>query len=188
MKHRLFIALDLPPSHYELVLVLQDKLNKLGLPVEWEPSEKLHLTLNFLGRVDEQFDSRLEADIRGVARRCPPFTISLAFLETFYRRHDSSLIYLGVGEGLVETKALQKSLNESMARLNLPQQTRFLPHVSIGKLSRTDTITTKSFLDKVSQIDFTPLPTFTVDRFVLYESHLSRSGSYFQKVRVFPLG
>jgi 2'-5' RNA ligase len=185
LKHRLFIALDLPTTLHSDISSLQNKLVSISQVFNAEPLEKLHLTLNFLGRVDDQFNSQLEGQLNRVAKNTRPFVIQPQFLETLYNRHESSLVYLGIGGEVDLLKELQSNINSVMAQLTLPQQNRFLPHVTIAKLERTSPEITKNLLDKVSDVEFSALSEFNVDHFTLYESLLSKSGSHYQKVRVF---
>ena len=51
---RLFVALDLPQSARQMLLSLQDNLEQLGMGGRRTREENLHLTLRFLGDVDER--------------------------------------------------------------------------------------------------------------------------------------
>jgi len=157
----------------------------LRLPIIWEKPEKIHLTLNFLGRVSSDQLGGVSGAIKSATRSYNNLTISLPFLETLYQRHDQTLLYLAaMSPGLVP---LQKSLCDGLDSIKFPQPRRFLPHVTIGKLKRTDPTTTKSVIDAISNFDYTPLPSFEVDHLTLYESHLSSKGSTYQKVSNFRL-
>ncbi|TSC88192.1 MAG: 2'-5' RNA ligase [Microgenomates group bacterium Gr01-1014_16] len=181
MKHRLFVAIDVPSAE---ILALQLRLDQLRLPVIWEKPEKIHLTLNFLGRIpDDQF-SQINGIIRNIAKKFPPQHLELHFLETLYRRHESTLVYLSASSP--DLKSLQHSLSLSLSPIS-PQPIRFLPHITIGQLKRTDPTTTKRVIDQISNFDYTPLPSFAVDHITLYESFLSSKGSTYQKQATFSL-
>lgn len=184
MKHRVFIAVDVPEALHPHITQLQSDLETLHLPVSWELPQKLHLTLNFLGRLETAMLAQLALQLRGIAQNTNRFLLTPAFLETLYRRHDRSLIYLGfLKSSILPLLTLQKSLNQALALLSLPQQTRFLPHIALGQLRRTDPTFTKRYLDLVSQFDFRPLPSFSVDHITLYESLLSHSGSQYRQIQ-----
>ncbi|HJZ05688.1 2'-5' RNA ligase [Candidatus Amesbacteria bacterium RIFCSPHIGHO2_01_FULL_48_32] len=185
MKHRLFIALDLPETTLENVVVLQTSLSRLNLPVDWEKPQKMHLTLNFLGRVEEKDIPLVEKTLNRVVSSYPPLTLTPHFLETLYQRHEPSLIYLAASSP--ELLDFQKSLSLSLSKIKFPQPIRFLPHITIGKLRRQDPALTKRYLGQIDDYEFSPLPKFTVDHITLYESFLSRSGSTYQKKARFML-
>ena len=96
-------------------------------------------------------------------------------------------MYLGIGGDVDALKQLQKTLGATLSTLTLPQQTRFLPHILIGHLPKSDPVTIKRLLGQVDDLEIQPLPKFTVDKITLFESLLSRSGSTYQKLVEFAL-
>jgi len=187
LTHRLFIAIDPPPSIRSGVRRLQSRLAHLDLPVNWEDTDKLHLTLNFLGRIPDQNLGPITTTLTRVAAAMTQFSLEPMFLETLYQRHDNSIIYIGFAGDIDLLKKMQKSLSLSLSKLSLPQPRRFLPHLTIGRLKRTDPTLTKRYLDQIRAQNFRPLPVFTVDKIILYESFLTKAGSHYQKVREFML-
>lgn len=153
----------------------------------WQEADHLHLTLNFLGN---KVDSGELTPVRRVgftaAAQTPQFAMKLAFLETLYQRHEETLIYLAPQKA-PELLQLQDGLCKGLNEIKLPQPRRFLPHVTIGWLKRTDPVTTKDSINKISQVDFTPLESFMVEKIGLYESYVSAKGSHYAKIGEFML-
>lgn len=187
MKHRLFLAVEIPPVVAAPVVALQSQLDKMGLPIRWEPIEKLHLTTNFIGKVDDEKLHSIADLAKEVSGRYQPFTLEPAFLETMYRKHEGSYIYLGIGGDIEPLKNLQQELALLISDMQIAQPAKYLPHVTIGKLQKMDPNMTKDTLQRIREVDFTPLPQFTVDHLTLYESLLSRDASHFRKIRRFVL-
>lgn len=182
MKHRLFLAIDVPSSP---IIELQSRLEKLGLPISWEKPEKIHLTLNFIGRVSSDQLGGVSRVIKSATQLFYTVTLSLPFLETLYQRHDQTLVYLAATSP--DLVPLQQSLCEGLNSIKFPQPRRFLSHITIGKVKRTDPTTTKRVIDQISNFDYQPLPSFEVDHLTLYESHLSQKGSTYQVISRFML-
>jgi len=182
LTHRLFIAIDLPPDQRSLVSGTIDTLAASGLPVKWEPSDQLHITLNFLGRLDDSAQAALRSRLPAVTSLTAPFSLRFYFLEALYRRHIGSLVYLAPTGDLDALLALQKSLASLLTDMSIPQPTRFTPHLLLGRLIKADPVSTKSTLDRISDLEFTPLPPFTVSAITLYESFLTKAGAYHQKI------
>jgi RNA 2',3'-cyclic 3'-phosphodiesterase len=187
LKQRLFIALDPPDDLRQEIVDLQSRLDQLRLPLRFEPAEKLHLTLNFLGEVDKSFTSDIGTALKSVASEFSPFILTPAFLETLYQRHDNSLVYLGFTGDVDILKKLQSGLKACLSGMHLPQPKRFLPHITLGKMIKTDPVLTKSALDKVRDFKIRPLSEFTIDHLTLYESLLSKEGSHYRRLRRFML-
>lgn len=186
MTHRLFLAIDLPEELDLEIITLQNRLSGLHLPVVWQPPEKLHLTLNFLGRVSDEQVGMLSRVITQITARTPPLLLTPSFLETLYQKHDSSLIYLSISQEpdrpLTE---LYKLTSAALTGLKMPQSERFAPHITIGKIKKSDPETTKKVLEQISTFEFSAMKPFVANRLVLYESTLNRSGSHFQKTGQF---
>lgn len=164
------------------ILALQQKLERLNLPVSWEPAEKLHLTLNFLGSLPAENINVLRTRIAPVIRSYPVFKLTPFFLETLYNRHDSSLVYLAPTGDVEILKNLQKDLRAVLNDLRLPQANRFLPHITIGKFKKADPVMIKQFLGQIAEFPFASLSSFEVNKVTLYESFLTRQGSSYQVV------
>lgn len=187
MKHRTFLAIGLPNDQQQLVANLQKKLTPFKLSVVWEKLEKIHLTLNFLGRLTDEQLRTVKSSIGQTTSGFREFTLQLSFLETLYQRHSETIIYLAPTGDVQILSQLQKSLSSTLNSLLLPQPSRFLPHFTIGHLKRTDPVSTKSFINVLSDFEFTSFPEFTVKNLTLYESFLSRTGSTYQKLTSFVL-
>ena len=76
---------------------------------------------------------------------------------------------------------------EELINQKIPQPERFLPHITIGRVKKTDPVMTKSIMDKVQVYDFEPLPDFKVEQISLFESILSKDDSHYRRVGRFSL-
>ncbi len=183
----MFFAITCPPAVSLEVVAWQKKLDRLHLPVEWREADKLHMTLAFLGnKVDSSELTPVRRAGFNAAATTPKFAMKLAFLETLYQRHEETLIYLAPQKSH-ELLQLQDTLSQGLNEIRLPQPRKFLPHVVIGKLKRTDPVTTKQCINKISAVDFTPLEPFMVEKIDLYESHVTARGSHYAKIGEFML-
>jgi 2'-5' RNA ligase len=187
LKQRLFIGFDPDDILRQEIISLQQNLEKLNLPLVFEPAEKLHLTLNFIGKSDKSDVGKIGDMLTRVVAGFSPFNLTPAYLETLYQKHGSSLVYLGFSGDTQTLKSLQMELREQLTDMHIPQPGRFLPHITIGRFKKADPSMTKSFMDQIPTSDFSPLPAFTVDNVSLYDSLLSREGSHYRRLRRIPL-
>ena len=185
MKHRLFIAIDLSESSKREVISVQKELDKLELPIIWENPAKCHLTLNFLGHVDHAILHQIKSLITQAVKNISSFSLRPLYLETLYSRHDPTILYLSLAKS-EELLQLQASVSSSISSIT-PQPRHFLLHISIGKLKRTDPVSTKRAIDIISNQEVPVLSEFLVDHVTLYKSLLSRTGSTYQKLATFQL-
>jgi len=187
LKHRLFIALHLPDNLNQDIEVIQKQLEKLKLPLQLESLDKLHLTLNFLGRVETEQIPGINKIISTVSQQYSPFTLAPAYLDSMYKKHADSFVYLGVSGQTQTLKELQKSLADSLSQIPIPQPEKFFPHITIARYKKADPTFIKSAMDQLDNLEFNPLPEFTVSDLTLYESYLSQKGSYFRRIGNFKL-
>src|SRR5438309_10904162 len=96
---RTFIALDLGKTVRDKAVALQESLARAGSDVKWVEPENLHVTLLFLGEVD---DRDVPAVCRSVGECCKqqqPFTMSVERLGCFGNPRRPRTVWLGVSEG-----------------------------------------------------------------------------------------
>lgn len=187
MKHRLFIAANLPRETALAIGKIQADLEALKLPLRPEPQEKLHITFNFLGRIDEEKISDINEIVSKTAASFSSPGLIPSFLDSMYNKHADSYVYLGLSGDTDVLKSIYKSLSLELSRISLPMAERYFPHITIARFQKADPVTVKSAMDKIDQYEFNPLPAFALDNISLYESLLSQKGSYFRLIGQQPL-
>jgi len=188
LKHRLFVAVDLPEEVRSEVEKLQLSLDKLHLPVKWELPQKVHLTLSFLGRLTDEGVGQARAVVADTAQMFSAHPLRPITLGTLYQRHEPSLIYLFVTDRTGELAALQKELSGRLDKITPQPHHKFWAHVTIGRILKSGPTVVKQSLDKLEEVDIDPLPEFEVDKICVYESFLSKAGSSYQRLGSFNLG
>lgn len=187
MKHRTFLAIPLPPQYYEIISNIQLDLCKKA-PFIPEKIEKMHITLSFLGRVEEEIVSSLKnRSLPRLFKETNMFPIELKFIESMYRKRESSFVYLAPSVGDKEVKEMHEKIVDILSNFNIPQPQRFMPHMVIAKTPKSDPETTKKWLDNLDNYEFEGLPSFNVEKITFYESFLSKKGSTYQRLADFSL-
>jgi 2'-5' RNA ligase len=133
---RTFVALEVPTALGEKLRKLQERLTLDVTGVRWTtPSEPFHLTLAFLGEIPH---ADLHAVCRAVAEAaagCPPLALRLEGLGAFPDPARPRVLWVGTtGPGLEPLHRLNKSVCQATAALGYPADTRFHPHVTLGRL------------------------------------------------------
>jgi 2'-5' RNA ligase len=174
---RLFAALAPPPD-------LRQTLARLGggLPgARWTPAENLHITLRFIGEVDE-----LVADAVHEALSClraPAFTVELAGLGLFQHGRGTGNLWIGVAAAppLVH---LHDKIERAVVRAGLePERRRFHPHISLARLKDTPSVRLQAFLAGNNMVG----GTFVADRFALFSSRLGHGDPVYRVETEYPL-
>jgi RNA 2',3'-cyclic 3'-phosphodiesterase len=161
---RLFVAIDLP----EPLKAALAALRSAALPARWSAPEKFHLTLRFIGEVDEARVAEIDTALRGID--APRFALTLAGVGHFRRQ----VLWVGV-ESAPPLLALQAEVERALQRAGLPgERGRYVPHVKLARLRWPGGGRLRAFLAEHGHFRAEP---FAVDRFVLYESRLARDGA-----------
>ena len=174
---RLFVGIEFPPE-----LKLRLSLLETGIAgAKWVDPGNLHLTLRFIGEVDEGVAADIdEALLRVRARR---FQLRLAGTGVFggNRPH---VLWVGV-ERDPELWALRDKVEQALIRLGLePESRKFAPHVTLARLRDPDITGLHAFLAANAQFRAEPLP---VEQFSLIASYPTKSGSIYEDQADYPL-
>lgn len=137
-RQRLFIGARLPGELAASLAGWQSQLARVAPDVNWEPRERLHLTLRFLGDTDPDLVPTIgEALIRATADRASPH-LRLAEPGGFPNRRDPRVLWIGLLGDLPSLAALREEVERRLVDLGLPRDTQpWHPHVTVGRLRRT---------------------------------------------------
>lgn len=134
---RTFIALDLSETARE---ALQREIRRLAsaLPdVRFVDPDSLHLTLAFLGELDDEALARTITLADEVARPARPFELALSGLGVFGPPSAPKVIWAGVGGDMRALHGLQRRLADALETQGFPREARpFSPHLTLARLKR----------------------------------------------------
>lgn len=185
---RSFIAISLPPPIQTYLTQLQDELKSTGADVKWVEPANIHLTLKFLGEIDEYTAERIKTAMLEACTLVKPFALSLASLGGFPSTNNPRVIWIGIKEGITETTLLAAHLEKKLVTLGIIEDHPFTAHITLGRV-RTGK-NRKELAQKLQQPllpEGTPI-SFLVDRITLYESKLSPHGPTYVNYGDVPFG
>jgi 2'-5' RNA ligase len=106
-----------------------------GLPVKWVRPEALHLTLKFLGDVDDASEPNLRAALGQVAGG-GPVSLHIEGFGVFPDFRRPRIVWVGV-EPDPALELLQHRVEQVFAPLGFPTDARaFRPHLTLGRAAR----------------------------------------------------
>ncbi len=174
---RLFTALEIRRDVSERLASLRGGLSG----ARWIDVENYHITLRFIGDVDDAF-ARDAANAFSFIRR-PEITVTMDQLDVFGGDKPRAIVVRARAEpALVEMQAEQERL---LRRLGAPPEPRkFLPHVTLARLRGASASSVAAYLGTRG---FFPPLRFTADRFVLFSSRDSVGGGPYIVEAEYPL-
>ena len=175
--HRLFIAIRPPEEICDLLVDAMDD----GPELRWVSDELMHLTLRFVGEVERLLANDLAAALGRV--RSERFELRLDGVGRFDRRSGGAL-WAGVEPKAPVTALAAKVERACIAAGLAPERRGFHPHITFARWSGRSSRAADTFVARARGLSSEP---FTVERFILYESRLSRHGPHYEEVTSYKL-
>src|SRR5688572_27535572 len=83
---RCFVAMEVPEEVRAFIVRVQEALRRAGADVKWVERENLHLTLKFLGDLEEDAAARLGGALAAETARWPRLRLSFGGIGVFPER------------------------------------------------------------------------------------------------------
>jgi 2'-5' RNA ligase len=164
--HRLFTGIEIPAQIAQSLTMLRG-----GLPgARWIDTQNYHVTLRFIGDVDD--DVALEvASLLGRVRR-GAFELHLDGVTSFGGKKPRAIVApVASSPALMEAQAEQERL---MQRIGLaPEGRKYTPHVTVARLRDSSS---RDVAEYLSARGLFRTQSFQVSRFVLFSSRASVGG------------
>jgi RNA 2',3'-cyclic 3'-phosphodiesterase len=189
---RLFFAVELDPAVRAAASAAGRRLAAAldavgGLDARWIPEDNLHVTLWFLGEVDE---SGLEA-LHGVAAgpfAIAPFDLRLGGVGTFPPSGPPRVIWMGATAGATEIRALYGSLSARLLPLGYrPEGRPFTPHLTLARVRQRPARRVAPAVRRAILDDAPDAGGSRVDAVTLFRSRLAPRGAAYDPVLRVPL-
>ncbi len=181
---RIFVAIDISEDVRGRVAAYISRL-RLGfpdVPVKWESPEKLHLTMRFVGDVDDSGLDAVRSQVETAAGFLQPFMISISGTGAFENRGRA---VLWIGAEAVDAAKYQNPIQRIASLLDLDgvAKRRFRPHLTIARIKNSNEASGLINEHRHQSLD---AGECEVNSLTLYESKLLPSGSVYSVIRKYP--
>jgi len=176
---RLFTGIALP-------ILLRQRLSLLGGGgiggAKWVERENFHLTLSFIGEVDEAAAEDLDMTFEQF--RVKKFSLRLKGTGSFAEGSHLKSLWVGV-EPCDALNVLKEKIDRVLQTHRIPIEKRnYLPHVTLARLKNSSEEKVAAFMQ---QHNLFSSESFEVSEFTLFESHLTKHGAAYEALREYPL-
>jgi 2'-5' RNA ligase len=163
----------------------QAELRSILSEVRWINRDSLHLTLKFLGAVDDAKVPAIQTALKQAFAPLTAFTISCRGLGVFPDIRRPRVLWAGLEGGALAE--LAQAAEAALAPQGFPREERqFRPHLTIGRWREGarggDAL--RGELERWRHHDF---GASAIDEAVLFQSVLKRGGAEYTPVKIFPL-
>ena len=179
---RTFIALDLSDSMKKELTRLQEELKKAGSDVKWVNPLNIHLTLKFLGNVEESKIDEIKAILDGISQKNNAYELSLFNLGSFPSLNQLRVLWAGIDKGCSETEKIAEEIENGLEKIGFPKETRpFSAHLTIGRVRSGKN---KAKLKEIiTSLQVNP-ETCQIKSVTLYQSKLTPKGPIYTPLHV----
>ncbi|MEA3358179.1 MAG: RNA 2',3'-cyclic phosphodiesterase [Thermodesulfobacteriota bacterium] len=182
MGIRSFLAFELAPDIKKQIETISKELRKSNLPVRWVKPENIHLTLIFLGDVEENLIEDIKAKVNEVVREMESFKIRLKGAGVFPGLKRPRVVWVGLGGDIDRLSDLRDNLQSKLNALGfIPERRPFKPHLTLGRFKgRTKGENgLKNILERYYE---TKSDISCLKEFILFKSDLKPNGAEYTKI------
>jgi 2'-5' RNA ligase len=178
---RTFIAIEVPEKiRKEIDNVITDE-KKRDLPIKWVKYENLHITLKFLGEINENKKIEIAPALQEIANKVTPFNISLEGIGCFPTPKNPRVVWIGVKLGKENLCSIAQNVETALVGYGFKEEKRFHPHLTIGRVKKLCSV--NEILERQIMSD-----PFLVNSIVLFKSTLKPEGPIYEVLQAFPFG
>jgi 2'-5' RNA ligase len=133
---RTFLGIDLGEEIRDRLVSLQADLGTIASDVKWVEPDNLHLTLLFLGEVEQREVLDICRAGQNAVAELPVFTMSIEGAGCFPNSRRPRTLWVGVGEGSEEVCAVHDAIEAPLLEMgSYRRETRaYVPHVTLGRV------------------------------------------------------
>ncbi len=183
---RAFVAVNLDQGLKDALAKVQERLKATRADVGWVRPESLHLTLKFLGQVEESRLGAVAEAIAAAATIYGSFRLVLGGLGAFPQPRAARVIWINVQEGAEALFTLQARVEAGLESLGFPREKRpFTAHLTLGRVrgpARREQLAVA-----LTSIPVETIGGMVLQRIELMKSDLSPGGARYSVLQSFPL-
>jgi len=174
-KRRIFFAILPPEEIRNSVLRLIERFKKnpktCSLPIRWEDPQKIHITIIFMGMLNQQKIEKISKIADILASRTPKYTLFAGKVNYLFKKHQDSIIYLEIEDKNKRYLNFFKEFTNTLKENGFYPPSRAGLHLTIGRLKKVRYPShKKQILLTVSENSEGVYKEFGVSKFYLMES------------------
>lgn len=186
MSMRSFLAFPISGALKERLKYILDRLHATGADVKWVEPQNIHLTIKFLGELEE---NRMESIISLLEERCRefvPITSYLSEVGAFPDLQHPRIVWAALDDSKKEIGGIVEVLRGEMIKLGIAKDEHpFKSHLTLGRVRSSANL--KNLIQAMHQITFEGKIEQTFDKIVLYKSTLTPQGPIYDVLREYGL-
>ncbi len=179
---RIFIAVELPDEVKKNIVELVSELKEVGSGVKWVEEKNLHITLKFLGWVEDRKVDHVVELATKAAGGTGSFKAKFEGTGTFPSGKNPRVVWVGMGEGGEKLKKLADSLEESLSNAGYrSEEKEFSSHVTIGRVKEKKGV--EKLKEKMADFKDPKFGEAIIDHIDIMKSTLTPKGPIYERIK-----
>ena len=180
---RVFVAIPLSKELKENLTKVQSQLKDFDARISWVDHEIFHLTLEFLGDVEETKIPKVSAAIEKGCCGIEPFELALERLELVPNIHHPRVIAVSVGGDLLSFQKLKNQIRVEVETLGFKFEQEKTSHITLGRIKEKLSPQVKNrFLQITKESRLNDFKRVNVRKVVLTKSTLTQVGPIYTPI------
>ncbi|HPY75339.1 MAG TPA: RNA 2',3'-cyclic phosphodiesterase [Planctomycetota bacterium] len=178
MGIRTFIAFPISQEIKDHLSCISKEIN-LGNKIRWVSPNSMHVTMKFLGDVEEDIIEYIEKDMVQIAYKYRPCQVEIASLGVFPNMKAPTVLWAGMQGNLQTLQCIYKDLQITMEEYGIPPEKRnFSPHITLTRFPKSYT-PQKIFIDYLEKNKTRSFGKLECKELILYKSELRPTGAIY---------
>jgi len=179
---RLFIALKIPDEIKKEIIRLRNSIIPDHTNYKWEVDEKIHLTLKFIGNVEDKLLNPIISSLNFI-EDYPKLNCGLEQFGFFFKHNEAQILWIGLKVDEIIYNLVDR-LNKLFEEFGVPAEKRkFKSHLTLMRIKKG---VDENFIKKFENFVVTPTQ-FIANEVVLIKSELLTQGSKYTEIKKFKL-
>ncbi|WP_457751246.1 RNA 2',3'-cyclic phosphodiesterase [Thermococcus sp.] len=181
---RAFIAIDISKEVRDNLIRAQERIGSKAAKIKFVEPENLHVTLKFLGEIDETTAEEVKKALAEIAKRHRKHRVRVKGIGVFPNPSYVRVIWAGIenDEGI---NAIADDVEREMGKLGFRKDKDFVAHITLGRVKFVREKTKLAeILGEIANEDF---GEFEVNAIELKKSTLTPKGPIYETIARFEL-
>jgi len=174
---RAFIAIDIPVSVKEKIEGIETTLKKCDLNAKWVNPQNIHLTLKFLGNIEEKQLDEIKKAVSETASSFSPLETNLKEFGFFPNEKRPRVFFISTDKEEI-LKKIAYELEERLEKIGFTKENRFKAHITLSRFKDTKNI--DCLKKEVKNIKLQG--NLAVKEITLYKSTLTSRGPVYEVI------
>jgi RNA 2',3'-cyclic 3'-phosphodiesterase len=182
---RLFIGIKCNQQDYLKARQLELKRILSKSHISWVDPDNFHITLKFIGEVDEFYINSMQFILGNISRLFKPLALEAQKIGCFGPAAQPKVIWFGYKDEPRLTQ-LQLTIDEELFSLGIKKEEKiFKPHLTLGRIKRI--VETEDLNEYIKNQKPIRGEKFQMNAFQLFQSSLTQNGPHYSILQEFRL-